>query len=69
MNKANFTLGSQQVEWTAEEAQERGQRRGTCPSCKQAVRLHRKLKPNAQAAHFEHLQHNKNCPLAYKGYE
>ena len=69
MNKAKFTIGSEQLELTAAEAQEKGHTRGICPTCGHSVRLHRKLKPNAQAAHFEHLQHDKACPLAYKGYE
>lgn len=64
---ANFTVGGKKKILSPDEAAALNEKRGSCPNCHQDVRLHRKGR-NGQAAHFEHLHHDKCCKLADQGY-
>jgi hypothetical protein len=66
--EAIFDIGGNEVWLTAEQAEERAERRGTCRECREPVRLHRKVK-NGPAAHFEHLKHDRKYSLADQGYD
>lgn len=65
---AIFNFGGKEIRLTPEQAQEKAERRGICRECREPVRLHRRGK-NGQAAHFEHLRHDRKCSLADQGYE
>ncbi len=38
-----------------------------CVQCQEPVRAHRRGKHGNPAAHFEHLEWNRKCPLRQKG--
>lgn len=66
--EAIFNIGGHEIWLTAEQAGEKAERRGICRECREPVRLHREGK-NGEAAHFEHLKHDRRCPLADPSYE
>jgi hypothetical protein len=66
--EAIFIVGTKRIRLTPDEAALRNKTRGDCTNCGKAVRLHRKGK-NGQAAHFEHLRHDKKCGLADQSYD
>jgi hypothetical protein len=37
-----------------------------CVKCQEPVRAHRQIKHNSPAAHFEHFEWNRKCPLSDK---
>jgi hypothetical protein len=49
------------------EAIARNDRTGlVCMKCRKPVRPHREARNSKQAAHYEHLSRNPNCPLSDK---
>jgi hypothetical protein len=50
------------------EAIEKKERRGRCVECHEPVRVHRRSKNKTQAAHVEHLEHNRKCSLSDQRY-